>query len=301
MPPVDQPETPRGDHVVDTPAPAGTPIPAYPGAEGTDRFDDDWDDDRPSFGKGGVIAVAVIALVVIVVAYAIGYSRGSAGLDDGTSSTTSIVETPDGPPAPTVPPESLTPLEIPTEGLVTVDLTNGLPSDVEGRPVSSRGQWNAVDGAVGPAQDDPLPPEATEPRAMGAGSDVLIETGEPVQLATITLTNPTPLSGIVFRHQDDRNYWAALVDPQMEHISLYRMKDGTMVSEAFVNLKVQAGDTIGLVAVGDQVSLVVNGNAMVLDSFFGPKASLPDDGIDGDGVGLLAGIGDPTFTNLVFG
>lgn len=302
MPAVDQPAAPRGDDHEDArPAPAATELPPYPGAAKADRFEDDWDDDRPPFGLWGLVGVVVVAVVALVGAYSIGYSRGSAGLEEGTSPTTSLVETPEGPPAPPIDPSSLTPLVVPTEGTVTVDLTNGLPGEVDGRLVSTRGDWEPADGAVRAAQSNPLPPDATEPRPMGAGSDVVIDTGKPVELATVALTDPTPLSGVVFRYQDDNNYWAALIDPQMEHISLYLMKDGTMTSEAFINLTTGSVATFGLVAVGDQVSLVLDGEGMVLDTFFGPKASLPDADIAGHGVGLLAGGGNPAFANLVFG
>ena len=45
----------------------------------------------------------------------------------------------------------------------------------------------------------------------------------------------------------------------------------------------------------------IDGQPKVLSTFFGEKAGLPDDGIDGTKVGLLTGGGTPAFDDLTFG
>lgn len=316
MPGVDQPPTrpgendegadrgPRGNPEAESNRRTEPSLPAFPGAAPqTDDHDDDdggWDvGHRRLFGGRRALGIG-LAVLAVVAAYSIGYSRGHADLDKGSSSTTVPVTADGNAPATTVDVGSLTPLALPTER-TPVDLGAGVPADVQGRGVIARGEWAATDGAIGPTRADPLPADATDPRAMGEGADLVVDTGRPVSLATVKLTAPTPLSGIVFRFKDDRNYWAAVVDPRMEHLTLYRMKDGDLLAMGFVNVKVAPGTTIGLVAAGDQVSLVLDDKAVIVDTFFGPKVSLPDEGIAGHGVGLLVGDGEPRFTDLVFG
>ncbi len=272
---------------VDTPGPSPTPLPWHR---------------RPE------LAVAVVgAVVVLAIGYGIGYSRGSADLDHGSSPTTSVVA---GPPSTGAPSTTGTTLDIATvvpPTLPTVPVTKegfdrAIPKAIAGHPVTTpTGGWTVTNGAAGPSTPKPLGDDATDARLAGQGPELFVELNQAPVLATVVLTEPTAFSGLVFRGVDDANYWALVPDTRLGNLTIYEVKDAEQTAVGFVEQAVTPGLSIGLVDVDGQIGVVVNGATVALSTFYGPKPSLPDDGIAGNRIGLLTGRGAPRFDDLTFG
>ena len=257
---------------------------------------------RPTFDRR--IAGAAVAILVVgaVAGYLIGWSRGSAGLDDGASGTTYVIPNPAAAGSSGSDPTKV--LSLPDVSTKTLSFaTDGLPATYEGRPVlAPRGAWKVDGGALGPTENPGLPAGATKPRLFGEGPDVVFGTGRRVTLVEATLAAPTAYSGVIGAFVDGRNYWAALVDHGAKTVLLVEVKDGVESSRGFVGHVVTPGTKIGMLTTADgQITLLVDGKPQMLQTFFGNKPSVSAEGIQGQAVGLLAGEGSPTFTDLRFG
>lgn len=250
--------------------------------------------------------LAVAAVVVLALGYGIGYSRGSAGLDS-SSPTTSLV---DGP-APTstsattettIDIATVVPLALPTVPRTTEGFDRAVPKTIVRHPVTTpNGPWAVQNGSVAPSSPRPLPDDATDARLAGAGPELFVELDRAPVLALVTLSEPTAFSGLVFRSVDDANYWALVPDARLANLTVYEVKDGRQTAVGFVEQQVTPGLSIGLVDVDGQIGVVVNGATVALRTFYGPKAGLPDDGIAGKRIGLITGQGAPRFDDLTFG
>ncbi len=256
----------------------------------------------------GVVAVFVVAAIV---GYAVGWNRGEATVGDASSSTT-LVTTGSSPSggggaATTATTASTTTQPVaaivaPKVALTTVAFDTGIPRQVNGKTVDVlRGAWKATGGTVGPSKIDPIGEDAGGPRRYGEGPDLLVDTGAPVSQVDVVLVTPTLYSGVIGRFQDARNYWVAVADKGLANVSLILVKDGVENSKGFVGGTVTPGMAIGMVDVDGQITITINGQPQVLTDFFGSKPTIPDEGIQGTSVGLLAGDGQPQFDNLRFG
>jgi hypothetical protein len=261
----------------------------------------------PWFRRPELVAAVVGAVVLLAIGYSVGYSRGSAGLDQGSSPTTSVVTGPSSkaPPsttASTINIATVVPVALPAVPVTTEGFDRIIPKAIAGHLVTTpSGAWTVADGAAEPSAPKPLADSATDARLAGQGPELFVALNQAPVLATIVLTEPTPFSGLVFRGTDDANYWALVPDARLANLTIYKVKDGKQTAVGFVDHPVKPGSSIGLADVGGQIGVVVDGATVAIQTFYGPKPSLPDDGIAGNRVGLLTGRGQPRFDNLTFG
>lgn len=252
----------------------------------------------PAASRRQVVVVLVSALVVGLL---VGFVRGCNGTDLGTQGPSVAITAPPQPvTGPTTPPA---PVMAPDVELTTVNFDDGLPRDVnfqtvvydETRWVGARGQAIVTEpGVPGPT------PEAAPP--YDAARDWIVNPGKaPLNVVEVELVAPAPHAGVIARFQDADNYFAVLADKDLTHVELIEVRDGEATTRGFVDHLVTPGTRIGFVAVGNEVSLSIDGKPQVLSTFFGNQSTVSDHGLTATGLGLMAGSGQPVFDDLVFG
>jgi hypothetical protein len=292
--------------MADAPEPSETiPPSAEPGAA-QDLWAEDHDaaeaPPTPLRRRAPLLAAVGVAMIGVLLGYAVGFSRGRSGnTSQASPETTAVTTTQPAVATPTTAPPPAA--RAPVVALKTIAFDAGLPKTFENHPiVAPRGDWGANQAGVGPGRDGTSTTVSDQPRRYGKGPDLLVDTGAPVTVAQVRLVDPTVYSGLIGRFVDDRNYWVVAADQGLRNISLLEIKDGTETSKGFVNQPVTPGITIGLASIGGTaITITVNGQPQVLSTFYGSRESVPDDGINGTSVGLLAGESRPVFADLEFG
>ena len=239
-----------------------------------------------------VLAVAVVVLVV-----AIAISRSTAGVDDGAVDRAVPITAPPAPaPGPTTP---AAPLIAPDVATTRVDFDLGMPHDVNFHDVTfDPSRWEGSSSTAVVAT--PVPVSAEAP-SYDAARDWLVDAGSPAQIVEVKLVTPTPHTGVLARFQDARTYLAVVTGADLGSVELLSVRDGTPTTVGVVDHQVSPGTTIGLVALGNDVTISIDGRPQVLSTSSGTRSAVSDQGLEATNVGLLVGSGQPVFDDLRFG
>lgn len=257
--------------------------------------------EAPTRSRAGHGIVAALLALSLLVGYWGGWSHGRNGaFGTGGDRVETPVTAPAAPPPPTTPAAPVAALPLPPVTVTTLGFETGLPDASTGHAPTLIGPWQADGGRV--VLTDAAPPiDDARPRRVSVGPSLLVPTPMPTSVASVVLTAPTPLSGLVVRYVDPDNYWAVVVDPGLDHVSLVEVREGEQTARGYVDVAVVAGTRIGVAVAGDVIGITVDGVPKVMNTFYGPRAGLSTAGIAGTQVGLLAGDGTPAFDDLSFG
>jgi hypothetical protein len=296
-----------GEHVALTsldPPPAAGPAGALDGEAAAEEVDDA---DPASTGPVGVsrarllVGVGLVAVACLLLGYLVGWARGSADLDRGAATTTSVVTLPSQPATsapPTTAGTTLPPTpgpELPPVEATTFDFADGLPGALEASDGTA-----VVDGELVTGPVDPLPEDQPKPRLLDTAPQVRASNGAPVTVASVRLAQPSARAVLAFAIAGDAS-WQLAVAPDLQSIVLYEVRGAEQQQRAFLDLDVQPGTVIGLFLVDGQVGITVDGGTRTFQSFFGPSGSISAAGIEGSDVALIAGDGTTAFDDLTIG
>lgn len=263
---------------------------------------------EPGRGVAPLVVVA-IAVVALAIGFGLGSLRSSSDVDRGASPTTSVVGAPPGastttpaaagtsePPA-TAAPADEAPSVPPISAAASFD--DAVPTEVGGDPVEGGEGWTTEGGTAVPP-DDPLPPSAELPRAPGTAPTLLIRRADPVAVASVRLAQPSPFSGLAIGTEPD-GAWELVASPDLAQLRLFQLQDGVPQQRAYADVSVAPGIAIGLYVVDGRLGVVVDGQAITLQTFFGPAATVDAAAIDRSSVSLVVGGRAPRFDDLAVG
>lgn len=238
-----------------------------------------------------------LALVVVVLVVAVAISRSTAGVDDGAADGAVPITAPPAPaPGPTTP---AAPLLAPKVATTRVDFDLGMPHDVNFHDVTfDPSRWQGANATAVVATPVPVSAEAPP---YDATRDWLVDAGSPAQVVEVRLVTPTAHSGVLARFQDAQDYFAVVAGRDLASVELISMRDGTATIVGVVDHDIAPGTTIGLVALGNDVTISIDGRPQVLTTSTGTVSAVSDHGIEATDVGLLVGSGQPVFDDLRFG
>lgn len=253
----------------------------------------------------GVPPVLVVALAVVALAigFGLGSLRSSSDVDRGASPTTSLVTRPAGDTtATTSAPSSTAPAaDAPSVPPITAaaSFDDGVPNQVGGDPVEGGDGWTTEAGAAVPP-DDPLPPSAEVPRPAGDAPTLLIRRAQPASVASVRLAQPSPFSGLAMGTDPD-HAWQLVASPDLAQLRLFQLRDGAPEQRAYADVPVAPGTAIGLYVADGRIGVVVDGQPITLQTFFGPSATVEAPDLDRSSVALVVGGRAPRFDDLAVG
>lgn len=263
--------------------------------------------DLPSEPRPGrarlVLGTTLVAVAALLLGYLVGWSRGTADLERGSSPTTSVVTLPE-PVASTAAPTTATPAptepaapgpELPPVTTRTFDFADGIPAEVD-----AAAGIEVIDGVVLAGPVEPLADDQPKPRLLDAAPQIRASNGAEITVASVRLVEPTPRASLAFAISG-ADYWQLAVAPGLQQLVLYEVRDGTQQQRALLDVAVTPGMAIGLFLVDGQVGITVDGATRQFQSFFGPAGSIDAAGIEGDDAAAIAGDGTTRFDDLTIG
>lgn len=251
--------------------------------------------------------LATIVAVVAVAAYAVGAMRGSAGLDRGVSATTSIVrpvgDTTAGTteaPRPTGTADPSVGVQVPTVNVVFVGLGDGVPDSVPRATIDTTGSWTGNGSGAHPTSDGPAPADGDRPPSLGEAITMTISPDEAATLVIATLATPTAGSGVALQAVDG-TAWQLAIAADLTQLRLYEVRDGVAQQRGYLDATLDGTSALGLFVVDGRVSVMLDGAVQRFQTFFGLDDSTSANGFEGGSPVVVAGAGQPLFTDIAFG
>lgn len=246
-----------------------------------------------------LVGAAVAVAIALVTGYAIGWARGSAGLDQGSGPTTSVVEPLPGgdASAPTTDPGELPPPPATTAG---AGFDGGLEATDGDLTLRAEGDWEVVEGAARPAAPTAVDPAAEVPPAPGDAPTLVASASSELTIARVRLATATAHSGLALAVRDG-GAWQLAVSSGLDRVVLYEVVDGVPEQRAFVDAPVADGIELGLVLRDGRVAILVDGEQRALQGFFGAELDVDANGRQAGDAAVVAGAGQPAFDDLAVG